>query len=75
MARPTTRSSRAQGGQRPEIRERRKRASLTQRQLAQLADCSLATVANFEAGLIPKSSQALGRIIAALDLIEAGGDG
>jgi DNA-binding XRE family transcriptional regulator len=53
------------------IRERRLAAELTQRQLAVLADISLTTMSNIEAGLIPRNeSPALVRILAALDEAE-----
>jgi transcriptional regulator with XRE-family HTH domain len=53
------------------IRERRLAAELTQRQLAVLADISLTTMSNIEAGLIPRNkSDALVRLLAALDEAE-----
>jgi transcriptional regulator with XRE-family HTH domain len=49
------------------IRARRVAAGLTQRQLAQLARCSLSTITNIEAGCVPKRSELLPRLVAALD--------
>ncbi len=54
------------------LRERRLAAGLTQRQLAVLADISLTTMSNIEAGLIPRNkSHALLRILAVLDGAES----
>lgn len=42
-----------------ELRSARRKARLTQRQLAILADCSVTTIANWEQGLIPFRSHAM----------------
>jgi transcriptional regulator with XRE-family HTH domain len=53
------------------IRDRRLAAGLTQRQLAVLADTSLTTMSNIEAGLVPRNrSDALVRILAVLNEAE-----
>jgi predicted transcriptional regulator len=53
-----------------DVRERRLAAGMTQRSLAVAAEVSLQTVANLEAGLIPRRSEAVPRILAALDEAE-----
>jgi predicted transcriptional regulator len=52
------------------MRDRRIAAGLTQRQLARAADCSLPSVANLEAGLLPQRSVVVPRILRALDAAE-----
>jgi predicted transcriptional regulator len=52
------------------VRGRRIAAGLTQRQLARAADCSLPSVANLEAGLLPQRSVVVPRILCALDAAE-----
>lgn len=55
------------------LRKRRERLYLTQCELASLADCSRASLANIEGGYTPKSSRVMERIEAALERLEAGG--
>lgn len=50
-----------------ELRAARGRAGLTRPQVATLAGCSLAHLANLEQGAIPNRSAALGRIRVVLD--------
>jgi transcriptional regulator with XRE-family HTH domain len=52
------------------LRERRLAAGLTQRQLAIAAGCSLPSVANIEAGVMPRRSEVVPRLLAALDAAE-----
>jgi transcriptional regulator with XRE-family HTH domain len=52
------------------IRSRRRAAALTQRQLAAAAGCSLTWLANIEAGCIPRQSEVLEHIEAALNAAE-----
>jgi predicted transcriptional regulator len=52
------------------VRERRIATGMTQRQLAIAADCSLPSVANLEAGVLPRRSEVVPRILAALDAAE-----
>ena len=54
------------------VRERRVVLGLTQRQLAIAARCSLPSVANLEAGVLPRRSEVVPRILAALDAAERG---
>jgi transcriptional regulator with XRE-family HTH domain len=49
------------------LRSARKRAGLTRAQLAQLADCSLASLANIEQGAVPKHSAVLERALAIIN--------
>ncbi len=44
-------------------------AGLTQRELAQLADCSLAWVGNAEGGYVPRTSPTLVRVLEALEAL------
>jgi predicted transcriptional regulator len=53
-----------------ELRARRERAGLTQRELAGLAGCSLASVANMEHGYIPRASVVLSRVLRVLETYE-----
>lgn len=53
-----------------QLRSRRLAAGLTQRQLAAAAEVALTTLANLEAGCLPKRSAALPRLRAALDTAE-----
>jgi DNA-binding XRE family transcriptional regulator len=50
-----------------DIRARRREAGLTQEQLANLARCSVASVAFLERGIVPKTSGVLYRISRALE--------
>lgn len=50
-----------------ELRAARERAGLTRAELAQLADCSLAHIANCEHGAVPRHSPTLDRVWALLD--------
>jgi len=43
---------------------------MTQRELAIAADCSLPSVGNLEAGVLPRRSEVVPRILAALDAAE-----
>jgi len=52
------------------FRARRKSVGLTQAQLAKAADCSPASIANIEAGYVPRASRVVPRVLAALDLLE-----
>jgi predicted transcriptional regulator len=52
------------------VRERRIAAGMTQRELAIAADCSLPSVGNLEAGVLPRRSEVVPRILAALDAAE-----
>jgi transcriptional regulator with XRE-family HTH domain len=52
------------------VRERRIAAGMTQRQLAIAAGCSLPSVSNLEAGVLPRRSEVVPRILAALDAAE-----
>lgn len=52
------------------LRDRRVAAGLTQRQLAIAARCSLPSVANLEAGVLPRRSNVVPRILAALEVAE-----
>lgn len=58
-----------------EVRLRRQRLYLSQRELASLAGCSLASITNFEHGVIPQknASRAFARVLEVLDELEAGG--
>jgi transcriptional regulator with XRE-family HTH domain len=57
------------------IRERRKRARLSQQALAERAGCSLSYVALLERGFVPDASDVLPRIEHVLDDLEpAGGE-
>lgn len=55
-------NNRGSGG----IRDARRRAGLSQEQLARIAGCSTASVRLFESGYAPKHSDVLGRILGAL---------
>jgi transcriptional regulator with XRE-family HTH domain len=50
-----------------ELRAARERAGLTRAELAQLAGCSLAHLANVEQGAVPRRSPTLDRVWAILD--------
>jgi hypothetical protein len=52
------------------VRDRRVALGLGQRELAILASCALSTVANIEAGLIPRRSEVLPRILDSLERAE-----
>ncbi|MGA2320191.1 MAG: helix-turn-helix transcriptional regulator [Solirubrobacteraceae bacterium] len=52
------------------VRERRIAAGMTQRELAIAADCSLPSVANLEAGVLPRRSEVVPRILDALAAAE-----
>jgi transcriptional regulator with XRE-family HTH domain len=45
----------------------RKRAGLTQAQVARAANCSLAFIGQLEAGVLPRRSEVLPRVIAVLN--------
>lgn len=53
-----------------ELRERRERIGLARLALAARAGCSLTTLANIEAGIVPRRSEVLPRILEALDRAE-----
>jgi transcriptional regulator with XRE-family HTH domain len=53
-----------------EIRELRRAAGITQRELAILADCSVGTIANLENGEIPKRGEVLPRVLQTLADLE-----
>ncbi len=53
-----------------DLRERRQALGLTRIDLALTADVSITHIATLEAGLVPRRSQALGRVVAALDAAE-----
>lgn len=65
---PTTTTSPSVG---LDLRARRERLGLTRYQLAAQVGCSLTTVANIEAGIVPRSSSVLPRILAALRGLES----
>lgn len=56
-----------------QLRQRRKRLYLTQREAAGLAGCSLASIANLEAGYIPNRSRVLADVEAMLKRLEDDG--
>lgn len=56
------------------LKHARQRAGLTRAQLAHLAGCSLASLANIEQGAIPKRSAVLKRALAVLAQQEASGE-
>lgn len=56
----------------PTIRERRKQLGLSQQELAQRAQCSLASVSMFDRGLEPEHSPVRERVIAVLAELETG---
>jgi predicted transcriptional regulator len=60
-----------------DMRDRRERLYLSQRELAALADCSLPMIAHFERGVFPRAgtSPVLERVLAALDELESGQPG
>lgn len=53
-----------------EVRARREACGLTRQELAQLADCSIAHLADLERGRAPKRSKVLKRVLLVLDNIE-----
>lgn len=50
-----------------EVRARREACGLTRQELAQLADCSIAHLADLERGRAPKRSKVLKRVLRVLD--------
>ena len=54
----------------PLIRERRQALGLSQQKLAQLADCSLASVSLLERGYRPGRSEVIPAILSVLDIVE-----
>jgi hypothetical protein len=57
------------------LRDARERANLTRAQLAAMADCSIAQLANIEWGAVPRHSKVLHRAWSALDDHEPAGGG
>lgn len=53
-----------------DVRSRRRAAGITQRELAVEASCSIGSVANLEAGVVPRRSEVLDRILEALGRVE-----
>lgn len=68
---PPTTTTTTNGDVGAHLRQRRRRLKLTQVQLASNADVALCTLQNFERGAIPKRSNALPALLAALSRAEA----
>jgi transcriptional regulator with XRE-family HTH domain len=55
-----------------QIRADRKSVGISQRELALLAECSVATIANLESGLVPNRGQVLPRVLKTLADLQSG---